>query len=236
MNKSIIIIILAAAFLCFPVSAQKVKEGSKKVAGYILTHTGDPVKGAMIFVDGKLINKGSNRKGLYKIKIKPDSETIAVLSESHGSEEALCLGQDSVNFVLTGSFNARVIIPAEEDEYVDIGYGKVKRDELTTSVGSVSKEKINQPHYTDIYSMIQGEVPGVTVTGDRIIIRGIHTINANTDPLFVVDGVIASSVSYINPMDVESIDILKGSAASIYGVNSANGVILINTRKAVRRK
>ncbi|MDT8401403.1 MAG: TonB-dependent receptor plug domain-containing protein [Bacteroidales bacterium] len=236
MKKNIIIIIFASVLIFLPLSAQEGKGGRKKLAGHVVTLTGDPVKGAMIFVDGKLINTGSNRKGIYKIKINPDSEIIAVLSESHGSEEALYMGQDSINFVLTGSFNASVFIPVEEEEYVDIGYGKVKRDQLTTSVGSVSKEKINQPHYTDIYSMIQGEVPGVTVTGERIIIRGIHTINANTDPLFVVDGVMASSISHINPMDVESIDILKGPAASIYGVNGANGVILINTRKAVRRK
>lgn len=234
MNIKTIILSLAAIFIALPLSSQEANEKSKKVAGQIVTHTGDPVKGAMIFVDGKLTGTKSNRKGNYRIRIRPGSETIAVLSESRGSEEALYLGQDTINFVLNGSFNARVIMPVEEEEYVDIGYGKIKRDELTTSVGSVSKEKISQPHYTDIYSMIQGEVPGVTVTGQRIIIRGIHTINANTDPLFVVDGVIASSIAHINPMDVESIDILKGPAASIYGVNSANGVILINTRKARR--
>ena len=83
--------------------------------------------------------------------------------------------------------------------------------------------------------MIQGEVPGVTVTGERIIIRGIHTINAGTDPLFVVDGVIVSSISHINPIDVESIDILKGASATIYGINGANGVILISTKKAKRK-
>jgi len=189
----------------------------------------------LLFVDGMSINTNTNRKGNYKIRIRKGTRTIAVYSDSRGSEEAQYTGQDTINFVLSGSFNARVSIPQEEEEYVDIGYGKVKRDNLTTSVGSVSKEKINQPHYTDIYTMIQGEVPGVTVSGNTIIIRGIHTINASNEPLFVVDGVIASSISHINPMDVESIDILKGASATIYGVNGANGVILINTKKARRK-
>ncbi len=235
MKKKTIIIILVAFLVVFQTSAQKGYENRRKIAGHIVTHTGDPVRGALLFVDGNLTNIKSNRSGIYKIKIKNDSETIAVYSESHGSEETLYLGQDSINFVLSGSFNARIRIPVEEEEYVDIGYGKVKRDDLTTSVGSVRKEKLNQPHYSDIYTMIQGEVPGVTVSGNRIIIRGIHTINASTEPLFVVNGVRVSSISHINPMDVESIDILKGASATIYGVNGANGVILINTKKAKRR-
>ncbi len=235
MKNRATIIILAAFLVAFQPSTQKEQETRKTVSGHVKTQSGDPVKRALLFVDGMSINTNTNRKGNYKIRIRKGTRTIAVYSDSRGSEEAQYTGQDTINFVLSGSFNARVSIPQEEEEYVDIGYGKVKRDNLTTSVGSVSKEKINQPHYTDIYTMIQGEVPGVTVSGNTIIIRGIHTINASNEPLFVVDGVIASSISHINPMDVESIDILKGASATIYGVNGANGVILINTKKARRK-
>lgn len=236
MKYIVTIITLAAFMLAFKPSPQMQQDSRKTVSGHVITVSGDPVKGALLFVDGKNMNKKTNSKGIYKMKVKNSARTVAVYSESTGSDEALYTGQDTINFVLTGSFNAKVyIIPVQEDEYVDVGYGKVRRDELTTSVGSVSKKKINQPYYTDIYSMIQGEVPGVTVTGNRIIIRGIHTLNASTDPLFVVDGVIVSSISHINPMDVESIDILKGASAAIYGVNGANGVILINTKKAERK-
>ena len=229
------VIILATFLMAFQASPQKRQQTRKTINGHVIAISGDPVKGAILFVDGTNMNKRTNRKGIYKIKVKESARIIAAYSEQMGSDEAMYSGQDTINFVLTGSFNARVYIPEEDDEYVDIGYGKVKRDDLTTSVGSVRKEKINQPHYTDIYTMIQGEVPGVTVTGDRIIIRGIHTINASTDPLFVVDGVIVNSISYLNPHDVESIDILKGPSASIYSVNGANGVIHINTKKAKRK-
>lgn len=227
------LIILASFLVAFQSSPQK---GTRKtVTGHVITESGDNVQGASLFVDGKYMNKKTNRKGIYKIKIKDNARTIAVYSDSQGSDEALYIGQDTVNFVLSGSFNANVYITDEEGEYVDVGYGKVNRDDLTTTVGSVSKEKINQPFYSDIYTMIQGEVPGVTVTGDRIVIRGIHTLNANTEPLFVVDGVRVSSISHINPRDVESIDILKGASATIYGINGANGVILISTKKARRK-
>lgn len=235
MKNEATIIMLAAFLMAFQASPQKPQQIRKMIYGHVSTLTGDPVKGAILFVDGRNMNKRTNRKGFYKIKVKDSARIIAAYSEKMGSDEVLYSGQDTINFVLNGSFNARVYIPEKEDEYVNIGYGKVKRDDLTTSVGSVRKEKINQPHYTDIYTMIQGEVPGVTVTGDRIIVRGIHTINASTDPLFVVDGVIVSSISHINPQDVESIDILKGPSASIYGVNGANGAILINTKKAKRK-
>ncbi len=217
------------------VPIQNAQIQKKEITGQVRTETGNPVKGALLFVDSTPTVSKTNRKGNYDIKIKHDTDIIAVYSESHGSEEALYLGQDTINFVLSGSYNATVTIPQEEEEYIDIGYGRVKRDNLTTSVGSVSKEKINQPHYNNIYSMIQGEVPGVTVSGERILIRGIHSINASSEPLFVVDGVRVTSISYINPRDVESINILKGAAASIYGVNGANGVILINMKKADRK-
>ncbi|MGB8492241.1 MAG: TonB-dependent receptor plug domain-containing protein, partial [Bacteroidales bacterium] len=80
--------------------------------------------------------------------------------------------------------------------------------------------------------MISGEVPGVQVIGTRILIRGISTITAGTDPLFVVDGVPATSIDYIQPQTVRSIEVLKGSAATIYGSRGANGVILINLKNA----
>ncbi|MEA1886951.1 MAG: TonB-dependent receptor plug domain-containing protein [Bacteroidota bacterium] len=203
MMKNITIIIILTAFLVsFQTSAQKQKQAKKTVAGNVKTSSGDPVKGAFLFADGELLNKKTNRKGNYRIKIKKDVDTISVYSDSRGSECEKYSGQDTINFVLTGKFNASVSLPQEEEEYVDIGYGKVKRDELTTSVGSVREEKINQPHYTDIFSMIQGEVPGVTVRGNTITIRGIHSVTSSSEPLYVVDGVIVSSISHINPINV----------------------------------
>ncbi|MBS0010656.1 MAG: TonB-dependent receptor plug domain-containing protein, partial [Bacteroidales bacterium] len=202
---------------------------------YLITESGDPVTGATLLINGEQVKHNTPAEGYYRIKAKRNTRTISVYAFSLGSEEREYSGQDTIYFMLTGAYNAAVSVTNVQKEYINVGYGEVERDKLTTSVGSVSKEKLNQPHYSDIYSMIQGEVPGVMVTGNSILIRGIHTVNASNEPLFVVDGVVVRTISHINPADVESIDVLKGASATIYGVNGANGVILIATKKARKK-
>lgn len=114
---------------------------------------------------------------------------------------------------------------------VNIGYGSQERDQLTTSVSTVKASKQTQT-YSNIFEMIQGRCPGVQVQGERIIIRGIGTNSNATDPLFIVDGVETPDISSIDPMTVDTIEVLKDAASgSIYGSKSGNGVILITLKK-----
>ena len=116
-------------------------------------------------------------------------------------------------------------------EAVNIGYGQQNADHVTTSVSKVKSTK-QSATYSSIYDMIQGQCPGVQVSGTRIIIRGIGTNSDAVNPLFVVDGVVVPDISNISPEYVQSIEVLKDAAsASIYGTQSANGVILITTKK-----
>ena len=116
-------------------------------------------------------------------------------------------------------------------EVVDIGYGKQDRGSLATSISSVPVDDKTVQTYRDIYEMIQGKCSGVQVEGQKITIRGVSTIYAGTDPLFIVDGAAQSSIDWINPQDVKSIDVLKDAGAtSIYGSRAANGVIIINLK------
>ena len=120
---------------------------------------------------------------------------------------------------------------AASGDAVNIGYGEQSRDDVSSSISKVKPTK-QMAAYSSIYEMIQGQCPGVMVSGDRIIIRGIGTNSDATDPLFVVDGVVVPSISSILPENVASIEILKdGASGSIYGSQSANGVILITTKK-----
>lgn len=116
------------------------------------------------------------------------------------------------------------------EEELDIGYGTQQRGKITSSISRVDlPENVNT--YTDIYQMIVGKCPGVIVQGTTITIRGTNSINAGTDPLFIVNGAPMENISGINPNDVKSIDVLKdASATSIYGMRGANGVIVINTK------
>ncbi len=123
------------------------------------------------------------------------------------------------------------------DEVVVIGYGTVKKSDLTGSVASISSNSIKESRVAGIDQAIQGRAAGVTVTANSgqpgspvtVRVRGIGTVN-NSDPLYVVDGVALSNIAFLNPSDIKSMEILKdASATAIYGSRGANGVILITT-------
>ena len=116
---------------------------------------------------------------------------------------------------------------AEGDTEIEIGYGTVKKKNLTTDVGYIDAQDDSNASYTNIYDMIRGKVPGVQVTGNKITIRGVSSINSSTDPLLVVDGVVVYTIDNISPRQVKSITVLKGSDAAIYGSRGAAGVIMI---------
>lgn len=122
-----------------------------------------------------------------------------------------------------------------ENELVDLGYGKVRRKDVTSSVSKVSVDEKTVTSYSDMGTYLMGRVPGLTVTktgnGYRYSIRSSDTIYGNTEPLFVVDGVTVDDISYLNPSDVDHVEVLKDAAsASIYGTQGGNGVILITTK------
>lgn len=125
-------------------------------------------------------------------------------------------------------------LAAFEQDSVNVGYGYVKRKNLVNSVSKVPMENDQNMSYNDIGEYLMGRVPGLTViktgTTYKYIIRGISSINSQTDPLFIVDGVEVMDISYLNPRDVKSVEVLKDSSASIYGTRGACGVILITTR------
>ena len=125
-------------------------------------------------------------------------------------------------------------LAAFEQDSVNVGYGYVKRKNLVNSVSKVLMENDQNMSYNDIGEYLMGRVPGLTViktgTTYRYIIRGLSSINLQTDPLFIVDGVEVMDISYLNPRDVKSVEVLKDSSASIYGTRGACGVILITTR------
>lgn len=129
--------------------------------------------------------------------------------------------------------------PSDDEEMISIGYGKVAKDNVTTPVAVVSRDDIERRKVTDAALLLQSRVPGLQVvqtpTGARLRIRGIHTFMGSKDPLFVLDGAPlppdpSGSILFLNPSDIERIEVLKGAAASIYGTRGTNGVVLITTR------
>lgn len=117
--------------------------------------------------------------------------------------------------------------PQTERVY-DTGYGMVTESERTQAISHIEMDQNTVPSYSNIYAYIAAKCPGVQVTGNKVIIRGIGTILGSTDPLYVVDGMPCEDISWLNPNDVSSIDVLKDG--SDYGVRGANGVIVIKTK------
>jgi TonB-dependent SusC/RagA subfamily outer membrane receptor len=138
-------------------------------------------------------------------------------------------GRERINFTFEGSVPDQMSDKVDRgEESINIGYGSVKRKDMTGTVNKIDGTNPKYASYQNIYEMIRGEVPGVQVTGNSIRIQGASSLTLSTEPLFVVDGAIVNSIDYIQPFMVKSINILKGSSAAIYGSRGANGVILIN--------
>ena len=118
---------------------------------------------------------------------------------------------------------------------VNVGYGYTKKSKLANAVTSVDMNSTAVTGYSDIGEYLRGRVPGLTVIKNgsqyRFIIRGVSTVNGPSEPLLIVDGVEVSDISYLNPSHIKSVEVLKDSSSSIYGVRGAYGVILITTRR-----
>ena len=119
----------------------------------------------------------------------------------------------------------------EGDDSVNIGYGNVRKQDNTSSVSTLKMENKVATAYSNMYEYLNGRVPGVQVTGNKIIIRGISTNSSQTDPLLIVDGIEVPNLDNIDPADVESVDVIKDGSSAIYGFRGANGVILITTKR-----
>lgn len=229
MKTKILILLFVSISITSNLTAQS---NSKKitVSGYIIDVNNRPVKDAVLLIDNVKMDTYINEKGFYKLKIPANSKIIMAFSVKNGLREHEFKGESIVNFTFGAEVSAGKIEKLSTDNQVNIGYGTSNKSELTSSVGSVKIDENNT--YRNIYDMIAGKVPGVTVTGTRIIVRGISSINAGTEPLFVVDGSVTNNINDIPPSQVENISVLKGSSAAMYGARGANGVILINLKKA----
>ena len=235
MKASAVFILVIALLAANDVSGQEHNK-PVKVTGTVTDTLNAPVSGALIVVDG--INTGifTGRNGTYSLKVRPGTRKIGAFTSNMGSAVIEHDGGNRYDIVLDGSMAMPGFKPeiAEGDRDIEVAYGTVKKKNLTTDVGYIDGQDETFASYTNIYDMIRGRVPGVSVIGSKITIRGINSINSSTDPLLVVDGVVVSTIDNISPRQVKSISVLKGSDASIYGSRGANGVILITLIGAER--
>ena len=200
-----------------------------KITGFVVDVTSTPVADAIIMIDGEKTDNITDNKGFYKIKVSQENKKIGVITSSGSIIEEAIEGRSKIDFTF------KIAIPFHKtgkgDESVDIGYGKVNKKDLIGPVGKIDGTKSKYAGYKTIYDLIRGQVPGVQVNGNSIMIRSASSVSQSNEPLFVVDGVPVTSIDNIMPSEVKSIEVLKGSSASIYGTRGSNGVILIKLLK-----
>ena len=222
-----LLMILAVCLSQLSVGQTTSKKSDKliTITGKVLDSDKRPVEGAVIYVDNVPTNNSSRSNGSYKIKVSPTAINIGARSSLYGSREIPINGQTSIDFIFDAPFTAiKSVDNAKESQ---------EPDTIKKPVRSRGK-KLNT--YNDIYQMIRTEVPGVRVSGRSIQIQQGHSFFGSSTPLFTVNGVIVPSIDNINPTEVKSISVLKGSSASIYGVNGTNGVLCIVLKNGTEKE
>ena len=184
------------------------------ISGVVTDANQKPISDAIIFIDSQKTDIKTDEKGFYKIRVSSKALVISAFTIMNGVKEVEIAGRTMVNFSMAGSVTAgkSIVENRPNDETLNVGYGTMKKKNMTTSVGKIDGTQKRFGAYQNIYDMISGEVPGVQVRGRSIMIQGPSSINLSNEPLLVVDNVVVNSIEDIPPHMVKSIEILKGAA------------------------
>jgi TonB-linked SusC/RagA family outer membrane protein len=232
MKKLQLIIALSLILLAVSLSAQNLNINGKITD----KTTGEPLIGATVVQKGGNNGTITNYNGDFNILV-PLGSTLNITYLGYVGQEIKVSSSAIIKVQLMA--NSELL-----NEVVVVGYGTSRKRDLTGSIVTVSGENLKtSPDYNPVKAL-QGKVPGLVVTNSgaaggspTIRIRGVATVNASTDPLYVVDGMFLDNIDFINPNDIESIEVLKDpSSLAIFGVQGANGVIIISTKRAQKGK
>ncbi len=203
------------------------------VSGTVTDPTGEPIIGATVMAQGTANGTVTDYEGNYTIK----ADALGTLRFSYVGYETQTIAIEQRTVInVTMQENTSLL-----DELVVIGYGTLKKSDLTGAVGSIGGKDIKDVPVNNVGQALQGKIAGVNIVGGEkpgdnvtIKVRGLGSIN-NSDPLIVIDGVPTDlGLNALNPQDIERLDVLKdASATAIYGSRGANGVVMITTRKGV---
>ena len=209
---------------------------SHSVNGIITDEKGQPLQGAVVNVKNSTESVETDASGKFSISLKKTKGVLAISHVGYSNKE-VDVTQESSNLQITLSINSR-----ELGEVVVVGYGTVKRSDVTGAIAGISQKDIQSRPVDNALDAMQGKVAGVDISSNErpgtvpdITIRGVRSLTASNAPLFVVDGIplITGGIENINPGDIESIDVLKdASATAIYGSRGANGVVIVTTKQA----
>ena len=204
----------------------------KKITGTVTDKNGVPLPGVNVVSTGTTVGAITDNEGKYIIEVPPGSKSLTFSFVGMEQQEINIGSSTQINVTLAES-------AVDLEEVIVIGYGTVKKSDLTGSVASIKSNDISAFPQTNLTQTLQGLASGVQVQQNsgqpnakiQIRIRGTNSIQGSNDPLWVIDG-FPSEPFFLNPSDIESIEILKdASATAIYGSRGANGVIIVTTKQ-----
>ena len=229
----------------------RLRNKQQMISGVVRDGQGRVLEGVSVFVKGSTRGTSTDADGQYRIQVNMGETLVFRIIGFLSFETEVKSTQSVLNVILQPD-------PEGLDEVVVIGYGSVRKRDLTGAVSSLKSDVLDQTKNSSFINSMQGQISGVHITtgsgepgsGSRVVIRGANSLTGNSDPLYVIDGIqinesdapIASSrfgksasrdpLSTINPADIVSIEVLKdASATAIYGSRGANGVIIVTTRQ-----
>ena len=222
-----ILLICTTILWCVPAFSQQ----RIKVSGTVVDETGQPLIAAGVSQSGTDNGTVTDIDGKYVITVPADAK-LTFTYISYTTQEVAVGGRAVIDMKLLPD-NTLL------EEVVVIGYGTVKKSDLTGSVSSISDKSLKDFKASSVVEALGGQIAGVNITasdgtpgaGYDIKIRGVGTVNGDSSPLFIVDGFEVSSIDFLASQDIQSIDVLKdASASAIYGARAANGVVLVTTK------
>ncbi|MCH5311006.1 MAG: TonB-dependent receptor [Prevotella sp.] len=226
-------IALSGALCCgFPVEAMasagasvQAVQQAQKITGQVIDEMGEPMIGVTVKLKGTSAATVTDLDGNFVLN-----------SNAKGGQLEFSYVGYKVKTVPVGNGTVNVTMDPDTqlmEEVVVIGFGTVKKRDVTGSVASVKADAIVQAPTSSVATALQGRISGLDINGGEMRIRGNRSINGSNDPLVIIDGVQGGSMNDLNPNDIESVDVLKdASSTAIYGSQGANGVIIITTKKA----
>ncbi len=238
--RKTLILLMCSFFALTQVMAQ-----NRTVTGKVTDASGNPIANASVIVRGSSIGTKTGNDGTFNLQVSNTVKSLIISAINFGEQQFAISKDNTVNVTL-------LVADSKLTEVVVVGYGTLKKKEVTGAIGRIGGDDIENKPFTSIDKALQGASAGVQSlaasgqpgAAQNIRIRGIGSINAGANPLWVIDGVpvntgdlsrlttTSNALSTINPNDIESITILKdASAASIYGSRAANGVILVTTKR-----
>ena len=241
-TKELLVYSCSLGIACFPLfvlaendinsnSFSSAQQENRIIKGKVIDEKGETLIGVSILVKGTTIGTVTDFDGNFSLEV-PKNGTLVISYVGYKSQEIKVSGR--TDFAITLASDNKLL-----DEVVVVGYGVVKKSDLTGSVGSVKSETIAAKGSTSVMESLQGQVAGVNISqsssragdGFKIQIRGKSSLN-EAEPLYVIDGVVCDNMDFLNPMDIEKVDVLKdASSTAIYGSRATNGVVMITTKK-----